>query len=149
MKPRTLVTGESPEPVLAAPSPASFGIEKFGPVTKVAMAQTFERKVVSDGSATVPQLPPWPRAVAYSVPADAHVLPVPGAHNFKYSRVFRMGPPDKPKVAAKKPAAAKPAAAQPSNGLFGPAPAARPRAFGHQLSGVRPPTNVVSAPQMR
>jgi len=147
--PRTLVTGESPEPVLAAPSPASFGIEKFGPVTKVAMAQTFERKVVSDGNATVPQLPPWPRAVAYSVPADAHVLPVPGAHNFKYSRVFRLGPPDKPKVAAKKPAAAKPAAAQPSNGLFGPAPAARPRAFGHQLSGVRPPTNVVSAPQMR
>ncbi|HET9585690.1 MAG TPA: hypothetical protein VFP38_16780, partial [Bradyrhizobium sp.] len=146
--PRTLVTGESPEPVLAAPSPASFGIEKFGPVTKVAMAQTFERKVVSDGSATVPQLPPWPRPVAYSVPADAHVLPVPGAHNFKYSRVFRLGPPDKPKVAAKKPAAAKPAAAQPSNGLFGPAPATRPRAFGHQLSGVRPPTNV-SAPQMR
>ena len=48
--PRTLVTGESPEPVLAAPSPASFGIEKFGPVTKVAMAQTFERKVVSDGA---------------------------------------------------------------------------------------------------
>jgi hypothetical protein len=70
------------------------------------------------------------------------VLPVPGAHNFKYSRVFRLGPPDKPKVAAKKPAAAKPAAAQPSNGLFGPAPAARPRAFGHQLSGVRPPTSV-------
>ena len=90
--PRTLVTGESPEPVLAAPSPASFGIEKFGPVTKVAMAQTFERKVVSDGGATVPQLPPWPRPVAYSVPADAHVLPVPGAHNFKYSRVFRLGP---------------------------------------------------------
>jgi hypothetical protein len=59
-----------------------------------------------------------------------------------------MGPPDKPKVAAKKPAAAKPAAAQPSNGLFGPTPATRPRAFGHQLSGVRPPTNV-SAPQMR
>jgi peptidoglycan-N-acetylglucosamine deacetylase len=32
--PRTLVTGESPEPVLAAPSPASFGIEKFGPVIR-------------------------------------------------------------------------------------------------------------------
>ena len=51
--PRTLVTGESPEPVLAAPSPASFGIEKFGPVIKVAMAQTFERKVISDGVSPV------------------------------------------------------------------------------------------------
>jgi hypothetical protein len=78
------------------------------------------------------------------------VLPVPGAHNFKYSRVFRLGPPDGPKVAVKKPAptAAKPAAAQPYNGLFGPAPAARPHAYGHQLTGVRPPTNL-SAPQMR
>jgi peptidoglycan/xylan/chitin deacetylase (PgdA/CDA1 family) len=148
--PRTLVSGESPEPVLAAPSPASFGIEKFGPVIKVAMAQTFERKVVSDGSAPLPQVPLWPRPVTYSVPADAQVLPVPGAHNFKYSRVFRLGPPDRPKVAVKKPAptAAKPAAAQPYNGLFGPAPAARPHAYGHQLTGVRPPTNL-SAPQMR
>lgn len=147
--PRTLVTGESPEPLLAAPSPASFGIEKFGPVIKVAMAQTFERKVISDGSPMLPEVPPWPRPMAYSVPADAHVLPVPGAHNFKYSRVFRLGPPDKPKVAVKRPAAnAKPAAAQPFNGLFGPAPAARPAAYGHQLTGVRPPTNL-SAPQMR
>src|SRR5262249_10209261 len=33
--PRPLAVGvESPEPVLAAPSPASFGIETFGPVTK-------------------------------------------------------------------------------------------------------------------
>ena len=113
------------------------------------MAQTFERKVISDGSPTLPQVPPWPRPVAYSVPADAQVLPVPGAHNFKYSRVFRLGPPDKPKVAVKRPAAnAKPAAAQPFNGLFGPAPAARPAAYGHQLTGVRPPTNL-SAPQMR
>jgi hypothetical protein len=37
--PHTLVVGgESPEPALAAPSLASFGIERFGPVTKVAMA---------------------------------------------------------------------------------------------------------------
>jgi peptidoglycan-N-acetylglucosamine deacetylase len=146
--PRTLVTGESPEPVLAAPSPASFGIEKFGPVIKVALAQTFERKVVSDGGAP---LPLWPVAVAYSVPADAHVLPVPGAHNFKYSRVFRLGPPEKPKVAAKKTAAAaaKPAAAAPFNDLFGPsAQTARQRAYGHQLTGVRQPTNL-SAPQVR
>jgi hypothetical protein len=62
-----------------------------------------------------------------------------------------LGPPDKPKVAVKKPAAtvAKPAAVQPPfGGVFGPAPAARPNAYGHQLTGVRPPTNL-SAPQMR
>src|SRR5215471_5563163 len=35
--PRALVMGESPEPVLAAPSPASFGIESFGSAIKVAM----------------------------------------------------------------------------------------------------------------
>src|SRR5499427_5291251 len=82
--PRTLVVGgESPEPALAAPSLASFGIERFGPVTKVAMAQTFERQ--SDAS------PVWPAAVAYVVPADAEVLPIPAAHNFRYSRVFRLG----------------------------------------------------------
>src|SRR5262247_539522 len=41
--PRTLVAEmDSPEPALSAPSPASFGIERFGPVIKVAMAQTFE-----------------------------------------------------------------------------------------------------------
>jgi len=68
------------------------------------MAQTFERKVISDGSPTLPQVPLWPRPAAYSVPADAQVLPVPGAHIFKYSRVFRLGPPDKPKVAVKRPA---------------------------------------------
>jgi len=146
--PRTLVTGESPEPVLAAPSPASFGIEKFGPVTKVAMAQTFERKIASDGAAPLPPVALWPRPVAYAVPAEAHVLPVPGAYNFKYSRVFRLGPPEKPKVVAKRPAAARPAAAQPSGGLFGPAPTARPRAYGHQLTVARPPTNL-SAPQFR
>src|SRR5690348_13571639 len=39
--PRTLVVGlDEPEPALAAPSPESFGIEQFGPVIKVAMAQT-------------------------------------------------------------------------------------------------------------
>src|SRR5262249_59004494 len=97
--PRTLaVGGESPEPALAAPSPASFGIETFGPVTKVAMAQTFERQ--SDAA------PVWPASVAYAVPANAEVLPIPGAHNFRYSRVFRLGSAEekaKPTPAAKQP----------------------------------------------
>src|SRR6267154_3404562 len=46
--PRTLVVGlEEPEPILAAPNPASFGIEDYGGRTiKVALAQTFEQPVV-------------------------------------------------------------------------------------------------------
>src|SRR5262249_21329857 len=95
---------ESPEPVLAAPSPASFGIEYFGPVIKLAMAQTFERQT----GAAPARL--WPTQAAYIVPADAEVLPIPGAHNFRYSRVFRLGSPETPKVAAKNspPRAARP-----------------------------------------
>lgn len=138
--PRTLVKGESPAPVLAAPSPASFGIETFGPVTTVALAHTFERKVGHDGVA------PWPQPAVHMVPADTQVLPVPAAHNFKYTRPFRLGPPEKspPKVAATKPRAraAKPKeAAQPFGWFFGPPPARRSRAYGHQLTVARPPTN--------
>jgi hypothetical protein len=146
--PRTLVVGEeSPEPVLAAPSPASFGIERFGPVTKVAMAQTFEQQ--SDAA------PVWPASVAYAVPADAQVLPIPAAHYFRYSRVFRMGSAGekaKPTPAAKKPvrtARTRDSAAA-SGGWFGawPAPARPSRATGHQLSVTRPPINL-AAPQAR
>ncbi len=145
--PRTLVVGESPEPVLAAPNLASFGIETFGPVTKVAMAQTFERQ--SDAA------PVWPAAVAYAVPVDAEVLPIPGAHNFRYSRVFRLGSAEEkanPKPAAKKPVRTARArdSAPASGGWFGawPAPARPSRAAGHQLSVARPPVNL-AAPQTR
>jgi len=146
--PRTLVVdGESPEPVLAAPSPASFGIERFGPVTKVAMAQTFERQ--SDAA------PVWPAAVAYAVPVDAEVLPIPAAHNFRYSRVFRLGSAEekaKPKPEAKKSVRTARArdSAPASGGWFGawPAPARPSRAAGHQLSVTRPPINL-AAPQAR
>jgi hypothetical protein len=145
--PRTLAVGvESPEPVLAAPSPASFGIETFGPVTKVAMAQSFERQ--SDAP------PMWPTPVAYAVPADAEVLPIAGVHNFRYSRVFRLGSAEekaKPRPAAKRPVhtarAREPAS---GGGWFGawPAPARSSRAAGHQLSVARPPINL-AAPQTR
>jgi hypothetical protein len=146
--PRTLVVGgESPEPVLTAPSLASFGIETFGSVTKVAMAQTFERQ--SDAS------PVWPASVAYAVPANAEVLPIPAAHNFRYSRVFRLGRAEekaKPKPEAKRPvrtARSRDSAAA-SGGWFGawPAPARPSRASGHQLSVARPPINL-AAPQAR
>jgi peptidoglycan-N-acetylglucosamine deacetylase len=145
--PRTLVAGvESDEPALAAPSPASFGIETFGPVTKVAMAQSLERQ--SDAP------PMWPAPVAYVVPSDVEVLPIPGAHNFRYSRVFRLGSAEekaKPKPAAKRPVhtarAREPAS---GGGWFGawPAPARNSRAAGHQLSVTRPPINL-AAPQTR
>ncbi len=145
--PRTLVVGESPEPVLAAPNLASFGIETFGPVTKVAMAQTFERQ--NDAA------PVWPAAVAYAVPVDAEVLPIPGAHNFRYSRVFRLGSAEEkanPKPAGKKPVRTARArdSAPASGGWFGawPAPARPSRAAGHQLSVARPPVNL-AAPQTR
>jgi peptidoglycan-N-acetylglucosamine deacetylase len=145
--PRTLVVGESPEPVLAAPNLASFGIETFGPVTKVAMAQTFERQ--SDAA------PVWPASGAYAAPVDAEVLPIPGAHNFRYSRVFRLGSAEekaKPKPAAKKPVRTARArdSAPASGGWFGawPAPAKSSRASGHQLTVTRPPVNL-AAPQTR
>jgi len=146
--PRISVVGmENSDPVLAAPSPASFGIETFGPVTKVAMAQSLERQ--SDAG------PVWPAAVAHAVPADAEVLPIPGAHNFRYSRVFRLGSAEekaKLKPAAKKPVRTARArdSAPASGGWFGawPAPARSSRATGHQLTVTRPPINL-AAPQTR
>src|SRR5262249_30928110 len=147
MWPRTLVVGESPEPVLVAPNLASFGIETFGPVTKVAMAQTFDRQ--SDAA------PVWPASVAYTVPTDAEVLPIPGAHNFRYSRVFRLGSAEekaKPNPVAKRAVHTARArdAAPAYGGWFGawPAPARPSRAAGHQLSVARPPVNL-AAPQTR
>jgi peptidoglycan-N-acetylglucosamine deacetylase len=146
--PRTLVVGlEEPEPILAAPNPASFGIENFGGrVIKVALAQTFERQVVRDGDALLPPVTAWPRQAAYSVPAEMNVLPVPSAQNFRYHRPFRVGTPDKAKLATKKhPAAAgtKPKDPQSTGSLFGAPPAKR---FGHQLTVVRPPINLTSPP---
>jgi peptidoglycan/xylan/chitin deacetylase (PgdA/CDA1 family) len=146
--PRISVVGmESPDPILAAPSPASFGIETFGPVTKVAMAQSFERQ--SDAP------PMWPTPVAYAVPSDVEVLPIPGAHNFRYSRVFRLGSAEekaKLKPAAKKQVRTARArdSAPASGGWFGawPAPARSSRATGHQLTVTRPPINL-AAPQTR
>jgi peptidoglycan-N-acetylglucosamine deacetylase len=142
--PRTLIVDvESPAPALAAPSPASFGIESVGPVIKVAMAQTFEQQAGAS--------PAWPAAVAHAVPSDAEVLPIPGAHNFRYSRVFRLGDAEKPKLVPKKPAVRTARAREPAHGgWFGPwaAPTRSSRTVGHQLTVARPPINL-SAPQMR
>jgi peptidoglycan/xylan/chitin deacetylase (PgdA/CDA1 family) len=148
--PRTLVVGlEEPEVTLSAPAPASFGIENFGePTIKVALADTFERRVIRDSDTPLLPVATWPHPVAYAVPAGSNILPVPGAYNFKYSRSLRLGKDDKPKVASKKPAAgAKPRDTSSTGTPFGTPPANRPR-FGHQLTVVRPPMNLTS-PQLR
>ena len=106
-------------------------------MTKIALAQTFERAMANDGNPIVPPTTPWPQVAAYVVPAEAEALPVPGAYNFKYSRVFQLGgaitkstssaanrstDKDKPKVTAKRPRA--PMQIQPFGGLFGSWPTA-------------------------
>jgi hypothetical protein len=170
MWPRTLAIGEAPAPVLTAPSPVNFAVEDFGGRSiKVALAHTFERP--SDGDAP-PPLTEWPRPAIYAVPAEAQLLPLPGAHNFRYARPFRSGLMDKPKT--KKPPApattaaattgapttttakpnAAPTGAKPrepqttSGGLFSFLPLNRTRPVGHQLTVARPPTNL-TAPQQR
>jgi len=150
--PRTLVVGlEEPESALAAPNPASFGIETFGPVTRIAMAQTFERRVAHDGAPLLP-VTVWPRAVAYSVPHSAALLPVPGAQNFSYSRPFHLGAPEKPKFASRRhPAATSGKPKEAAGGPFGLWPAnsrRQQRAVGHQLNVARSPLNL-NAPQAR
>jgi peptidoglycan-N-acetylglucosamine deacetylase len=146
--PRTLVVGlDEPEPALAAPSPANFGIEQFGPVIKVAMAQTFERQTVQE---TQPPATPWPSAAAYAVSPEAEVLPVPAAYNFKYSRPFQLGHREKPTVVrTKKPTTVASRQSPFASGFFGAWPAQRqPRAFGHQLSVARPAPDP-NAPRVR
>jgi peptidoglycan-N-acetylglucosamine deacetylase len=163
--PRTLVVGaETPEPLLAAPSPENFGIEHFGePTIRIALAQTFERRVVHDGAVPLHPATIWPRPAVYAVPPEATVLPAPGAQNFKYSRPFHLGKPDKPKLATKKPSsrshstakgpAKEPATDPASTGSVPPSSppsdgAPRPpRPVGHQLSVMRPTVGLWPQPR--
>ncbi|HEY7665622.1 MAG TPA: polysaccharide deacetylase family protein [Xanthobacteraceae bacterium] len=146
-----VVGAEPAETALAAPAPASFGIEFVGSAPKVALAQTFERQAASDGEAARPAITPWPGAASYAVPVEGQILPVPAAYNFKYSRPFHLGPTEKPiekhRVAARRPSRARSTAQHPFGWFFG-APPARQRAYGHQLSVARHPTNLAS-PQVR
>jgi peptidoglycan/xylan/chitin deacetylase (PgdA/CDA1 family) len=148
--PRIPVIAEGPAPVLNAPSPASFGIENFGQRTiKVALAQTFERRVMHDGDGLLPPVKSWPRPTAYAVPAETTVLPVPAAQNFKYARPSRAtGAANHRMVAAKTPQAGpRPKQAHALGGLLWLLPADRPHAAGHRLTVVRPPTSLT--PQTR
>jgi len=152
--PRVVATA-NPEnaaaPTLAAPNPWNFGLiaSREGGVVKVTLAPNFERAPTRE--ADVP-LPLWPRRVSYSVPVEAHVLPVPGAYNFRYSRVFRLPNADKTKVATRKPATttagpgtgSTPAPAKPKDpahtGSVASATSAPrpPYPIGHQFSVARP-----------
>jgi peptidoglycan/xylan/chitin deacetylase (PgdA/CDA1 family) len=159
--PRTLVVGaETPEPLLVAPGPEKFGIEHFGePAIRIALAQTFERRVMHDGDVPLPPETTWPRPAVYAVLPEATMLPAPGAQNFRYSRPFELGKPVKPKLATKKASArSKPTAKDPPKdpATTGSVPSSTPpadgpprppRAVGHQLSVVRPPVGVWPQPR--
>ena len=141
---------EATAPVLNAPSPASFGIENFGQRTiRVALAPTVEHRVMHDGDGPLPRVRSWPRPTAYAVPTETAVLPVPAAQNFRYARSSRgAGAARHRTAAAKKPQAGpRPKEAHFLGGLFSLRPADRPRAAGHRLSVVRPPTSLT--PQAR
>ena len=137
--PRAVVaTAPAPAAVLDAPSPASFGIENFGTRTiKVAHAASLDRQV----DVPLTPLTSWPLPAVASVSPGAAVLPVPGAHNFRYARLNPAATLAKPKVAAKKPpllTTAKPTSLLP---LF---LGNRPRPLGHQLTVPRPPSGVTA-----
>jgi len=152
--PRVIAVGpESTAPVLPAPSLANFGVDesRAGPV-KVALTPNFDRSPTSEGEIPLPPVALWPRRVSYSVPAEAEVLPVPGAQNFRYSRVFRLPSLDKPKLATRTPSSTttpwsattaappKPKDPNATGGIAGTPNGPRPpRPVGHQLSVVRPP----------
>jgi hypothetical protein len=118
-----------------APSPASFGIEiRAGIKVRWHNLRAQGRR---DGSATVPQLSPWPPGGTQ--PADAHAARA-GRAQFSSIRVFRWGR-DKPRYGQEAPGVPNRGAAV--NGLFGPAPASVARR--PSWAGGRRP--VVSAPQ--
>jgi hypothetical protein len=159
-----VVGAEPQETILSVPAPENFGIEHFGdPGVKIALAQTFERQTHNGGAALLATTA-WPAPVLHAARAEAMVLPVPAAYNFRYSRPFRFSLREKPKLAhnklapnkfaPKKPAASS--SAPPKDpGTTGTIPASPvpegpprpPRPIGHQLSGVRPPVDL--GPQTR
>jgi peptidoglycan/xylan/chitin deacetylase (PgdA/CDA1 family) len=159
--PRVVATAnpDSAEPTLAAPNPWNFGLiaSREDGVVKVAVAPSSDRASTREGD--VP-MPPWPRRMSYPVPpAETRVLPVPGRHNFRYSRVFRLPNAARTKLATRKPAAttaataattawpgtgsrSTPAAAKPKEpahtGSVASAAPRPPYPIGHQFSVVRP-----------
>jgi len=141
-----IVGMDAPEPLpaLAAPAPASFGIERVGSTVKIALAQTLERHV------TEPPAPSWPHPAIHSMPEQATALPVPAAYNFRYSHLFRLGAPERPKLVARKHSRTASAKARRPvwGGRFMAPPQGRARPMGHQLTVMRP-SGSGSASQVR
>jgi peptidoglycan/xylan/chitin deacetylase (PgdA/CDA1 family) len=144
---------DSAEPTLAAPNPWNFGLiaSREDGIVKIAVAPSSDRASTREGDVPLPSGARWPRRASYSVPtAEAQVLPVPGRHNFRYSRIFRLPNADKTKVATRKPAAttagpttaSTPAPAKPKDpAATGSVASAAPRPpypIGHQFSVARP-----------
>jgi len=149
--PRLVTIGVTPgEPELEAPSPRSFGLSDApGAPVKVALVPNFDRPPVREGEIPLPPVTPWPRQL-YSAPVEREILPVAGAHNFRYARVFKIPGSER----TRKPAAATQVAAKPKDpnqpattgttAATQTAEAASPRKreTGHLFSVVRPPLNI-------
>jgi peptidoglycan-N-acetylglucosamine deacetylase len=96
------------EPALEVPSPRNFGLSGSpeAPV-KVELVRSYERPPVREGEIPLPPVTPWPRQM-YTVPiAEDDALPIAGAHNFRYARVFQM-PNSERRKSATQTAASKP-----------------------------------------
>jgi peptidoglycan/xylan/chitin deacetylase (PgdA/CDA1 family) len=147
--PRTLVVGlETPEPELAAPSPSNFGIETFGGRTRIALAHTFERRVVREGE-PAGAVTVWPQVQAYAIAAERIVLPAPAAHNFRYAGPLAAAAPGRPKLAWKRSppsSSTKPKKAHTTGSRLSLLSRGRTRPVGHQLT-VGPPTNILPVTQ--
>ena len=129
----------SAAPVLTAPSPANFGLHVTREASvKVTLAPTGERAPAREGEVPLPPVPPWPREASYAVPDEVQALPIPAADNFRYARAVRLPPPDKPRLAARRPDTS-PMSITSSTGFArmpgGPRP---PRPIGHIFSVMRP-----------
>jgi peptidoglycan/xylan/chitin deacetylase (PgdA/CDA1 family) len=145
--PRTLVAPASNTgPMLSAPSPANFGIENFGGRNiKLALAHNLEGHGTRDDGTPV-SLIPWPARVSHSIPTEIDALPVPGVQNFRYSRPFRIGSAEKPKLAARKPTGTVSSKPLPLLGGIFLLPTHPPRAVGHRFP--RPPRQVIGPRQL-
>jgi peptidoglycan/xylan/chitin deacetylase (PgdA/CDA1 family) len=89
--PRVLVSSaDTPVPVLAAPSPQSFGAaDARSMMVPVELARhASESQTAADGT-VLSAGTLWPRDMTYSVPPDVDALPAPAEQYFQYARIVR------------------------------------------------------------
>jgi peptidoglycan-N-acetylglucosamine deacetylase len=148
--PRLVTIGEPPvQSELEVPSPKNFGLSDDPAASvKVTLVPNFDRPPMREGEIPLPPVTPWPRQL-YSAPVERETLPVPGAQNFKYARVFKMPGTDrtrKPATATTTHVAANkkdtPSGTTGSTASAEPPKTTKRRETGHQFSVVRPPLNI-------